>query len=77
MSLNKDKCGVFAIHEEHAVTSSDGTPLKHVSEATYLGGTLTKDTNPTTEIQNRIAACIPIMETLDTSGKRANCKSKW
>ena len=66
MNRNKDKCEVIAMNEDHITKFSDGTPLKHVSEATHLGGKLTKDTNPITEIQNRIAACIPIMKTLDT-----------
>ena len=76
-NLNKDKCEVIAMNNDNTIKSSDGTPSKHVGEATYLGGKLTKDTNPITETQNRIAACIPMMKTLDTCWKRTNCKLTW
>ena len=65
MKLNTDKCEVIGMNKDNQIKFRDGTPVKHVNEATHLGGKFTVDTNATTEIQNRIAACIPIMKTLD------------
>ena len=38
---------------------------------------MTEDTNANTEIQGRISACIPLMQTLDTFWKKTNCDTKW
>ena len=38
MNLYKDKCEVIAMNKDNAIEFSDGTPLKHVGEATHLGG---------------------------------------
>ena len=54
------------MNKSNNIKFKDGTTLKHVNEATYLGGKLTEDTNANTEIQGRISACIPAMKTLDT-----------
>ena len=48
MNLNDDKCEVIAMNKDNTIKFSDGTPLKHVSEATSLGGKLTKYTKPIT-----------------------------
>ena len=79
MKLNKDKCEVIAINKDNQIKCRDGTPAKHANEATYLGGKLTVDTNPTTEIQNIIAACIPNMKTLKImlEHKITSCHNKW
>ena len=50
MNLNKNKCEVIAMNKDNQIKFKDGTPLKHVNEAAYLGCKLTVDTNPTTEI---------------------------
>ena len=77
MRLNNAKCEVIAMNKSNNVKLKDGTKLKHVKEATYLGGELTEDTNANTEIQGRISACIPLMKTLDTFWKKTNCDTKW
>ena len=77
MKLNNAKCEVIAMNKSKIVKLKDGTKLKHVKEATYLGGKLIEDTNANTEIQGRISACIPRMKTLDTFWKKTNCDTKW
>ena len=62
MRLNNAKCEVIAMNKSNNVKFKDGTELKHVKEATYLGGKLTEDTNANTEIQSRISSCIPLMK---------------
>ena len=54
MKINNAKCDVIAMNKSNNVKCKDGTKLKHVKEATYLGGNLTEDTNANTEIQGRI-----------------------
>ena len=76
MKLNKDKCEIIAMNRDNNIKFEDGQNLTHVDNATYLGGKLTKDVNPITEIQNRISACGPILKTLDTFWKKTNCDLK-
>ena len=49
MKLNNAKCEVIAMNKSNNVKLKDGTKLKHVKEATHLGGKLTEDTNANTE----------------------------
>ena len=77
MKLNNGKCEVIAMNKSNDIKFKDGTKLKHVREATYLGGKLTENTSASTEIQGRIAACIPLMKALDTFWKKTNCETKW
>ena len=77
MKLNNNKCEVIATNRQNDIKFKDDTKLKHVNEATYLGGKLTMDTNANTEIQGRISACIPTMKSLDTFWKKTNCEIKW
>ena len=65
------------MNKDNNIKFEDGTPLTHVDSATYLGGKLTKDVNPITEIQNRISACMPILKSLDLFWKKTNCDLKW
>ena len=69
MKLNNAKREVIAMNKRNNVKLKDGTKLKHVKEATYLGGKLTEDTNANIEIQGIIASCIPFMKALYTFWK--------
>ena len=77
MKLNKNKCEVIAMNKDNDIRFEDGTRLKHVDQATYLGGKLAKDVNPLTEIQSRISSCIPTLKSLDVFWKNAKCDLKW
>ena len=76
MKLNNAKCEVVAMNKSNHVEFKDGTKLKHVKEATHLGGKLIEDTNANTEIQGRISSCIPLMKALDTFWKGTKCDTK-
>ena len=77
MKLNNAKCEVIAMNKSNNVKFKDGTKLKHVKEATYVGVELTEDTNANTEIQGRISSCIQLMKALDTFWKKTTCGTKW
>ncbi len=42
VKLNKGKCNVIAMNGNYNVRFADGTPVKRVEDAIYLGGKLTK-----------------------------------
>ena len=65
MKLNRDKCEVIAMNKDNDIKFENGTKLKHVDKATYLGGILTKkNVDALTEIQNRFSATIHILRSL-------------
>ena len=76
MKLNNGKCEVIAMNKNNDIKFKDGTKLKHVREATYLGGKLTENTNASTEIQGRITECIPLMKALDTFRNKNKLRSQ-
>ena len=51
MKLNNGKCEVIAMNRSNNVKLSNDTLLKHVKEATCLGGKFTEDTNASIEIE--------------------------
>ena len=77
MMLNNNKCEVIVMHKNNDIRFEDGTLLKHVDQATYLGGRLAKDVNPLTKIQSIISSCIPTLKSLDVFWKKAKCDLKW
>ena len=77
MNLKQNKCEVIAMNRDNNIKFSDGTPLEHVNQAVYLGGTLTKYVNPLTEKPNLIAGCIPVLRKLNIFLKNINSPLKW
>ena len=56
MKFNKDKCEVVEMNKDKQIKFKDGTQVKHVNEATYLGSIPTADAISITEIHNIVAA---------------------
>ena len=65
MKLNKNKCNYICMNQNNKLKFADGTPLKSVDTAVYLGGTLDKQMKSITEINNRISSTMPILKSLN------------
>ena len=65
LKLNHDKCHVLAMNGHNCIRFKDGSRMKHVEEAVYLGGILTKHVNIASEVSNRIASAIAAWKSLD------------
>ena len=77
MKLNKGKCNVIAMNGNYNVRFADGTPVKRVEDAIYLGGKLSKDAKSQIEITSRIPATMPVLRSLDLFWKQTKCSVKW
>ena len=76
LELNKGKCNVIAMNGKNKIKFSDGSELKHESQVTYLGGTITKDVNINTEVMDRIASATNVWRSLDTFWKHTKCANR-
>ena len=65
LKLNHDKCHVLAMNGHNCIRFKDGSRMKHVEEAVYLGGILTKHVNIASEVSNRIASAMGTWKSLD------------
>ena len=65
LKLNHDKCHVLAMNGHNCIRFKDGSRMKHVEEAVYLGGILTKHVNIASEVSNRIASAMATWKSLD------------
>ena len=76
LKLNHDKCHVLAMNGHNCIRFKDGSRMKHVEEAVYLGGILTKHVNIASEVSNRIASAMATWKSLDIFWKEAQCSTR-
>ena len=77
MKLNKGKCNVIAVNKNNHIKLKDGTILENVESAKYFGGIITRNANPTAEIENRISETTGAVNSLNTFWKKAKCPVAW
>ena len=69
---NLGKCELIEMNGNQEINFRSGDEVKKVEKAKYLGGMLTKKADSNTEIQARITATTPVVNSLDTLWKKTN-----
>ncbi len=77
MKLNHDKCLTIAMNGIRTPTFTDGTKLKTVDHAKYLGGQITVNVNPRTELNSRISDATVAVKSLELFWKHVRCDMRW
>jgi len=72
LSLNWDKTVLMPIRHDGSVSAPDGTRVRCVDHAVYLGGLLSQDGNPASELSRRIGEAGRTLEALSRVWKHAN-----
>ena len=73
MKLNKAKCEVISTHPNANIHLPDGTRIKHVKHATYLGCDLGIKTSNREELNKRFASTMITMKSLDLFWRHSDC----
>lgn len=73
MKLNKAKCEVISTHTNANVHFQDGTIIKHVRQATYLGCDVGIETTNREELNKRFANAMVTLEALDMFWRHSDC----
>jgi hypothetical protein len=77
MRLNKGKCVSLEMNTKVDVRFSDGTSLKKVTEAVYVGAKLTKKHFTRTEVENRLSKALETVRKLRDFFKKSQCSNSW
>ena len=77
LQLNRDKCCYVAMNGDNTSKFRDGTRLKRVTEATYLGHQITHNMNVKHEINCRMQQTLITWYKLEPFWKAAACSAKW
>lgn len=62
LALNKDKHVLISYNSKKQVKFTDGTPVRQVEEAKYLGCSLNADTDMNREISKRLQKCNTVLQ---------------
>jgi hypothetical protein len=73
MKLNQTKCEALVFGGRAAIKFEDGTPVKQVSEAKYLGCFLNTHADAGRELRARMRAAIITMQRMHTFWRHSNC----
>jgi len=77
LKLKYNKCEYVKMNGKAHIHFSNGSPMKEVDHATYLGGVITKDAGRWTELNNRINKALITCNKLKTFWYKTNCSYKW
>ena len=77
LQLNRDKCCYVAMNGDNVIKFRDGTRLRRLTEATYLGHQITHNMNVKHEINCRMQQTLITWYKLELSWKAAACSVKW
>ena len=77
MKLNRSKYEVVHNANVANVHFLDGSPVKKVEEAAYLGCQINEGADIRTELGKRIGKCIAILERLQVFWRHGNCPVKF
>ena len=76
-SLKRDECSYIAMNGDNVVKFHDGTRLKRVTEATYLGHQITQQMDVKHEVSHKMQQTIITWKKLDMFWKADCCSTKW
>ena len=73
MKLNKTKCEVITTHPNANIHFGDGTKIKKVKQATYLGCQIGIRTTTREEMNKRFSNTMTTIKMLDTWWRHSDC----
>ena len=65
------------MNKNNQIKFKDGTRVKNVEKAKYLGARLTRNANVHEEVNNRIVSTLKTMKSLQCFWNKAHCPVKW
>ena len=77
LHLNRDKCFYVAMNGDNTIKFRDGTRLKSLTEAKYLGRQMTHNMNVKHEFNCRMLQTLTTWYKLEPFWKAAVCSAKW
>ena len=77
LRLNRDKCSYIAMNGNIIIKFADGTRLKRVNEATYLGHHITQAMDIRHEINHKMHQTLKLWFKLNAFWKSVDCPKHW
>ena len=77
LRLNREKCCYVAMNGHNVVKFADGTRLKRVNEATYLGHQITQAIDIRHEINHKMHDTLKVWYKLTSFWKAVQCPAHW